>query len=87
MAVARILAKEKKGFDENSFSEELQGIVVRDYSGNITKASVNRAIDWLYSSGIIGFAGKLPECSILDFKAKDYSPKRNRTGPGFCCSW
>lgn len=68
--VARILAKEKKGFDEDSFSEELQGIVVRDYSSNITKASVNRAIDWLYSSGIIGFAGKLPECNILDFKAK-----------------
>ena len=68
--VARILAKEKKGFEEDSFSEELQGIVVRDYSSNITKASVNRAIDWLYSSGIIGFAGKLPECSILDYKAK-----------------
>ena len=67
--VARILAKEKKGFEEDSYSEELQGIVVRDYFGNITKASVNRAIDWLYSSGIIGFAGKLPECSILDFKA------------------
>lgn len=70
LGVARILAKEKKGFDEDSFSEELQGIVVKDYSSNITKASVNRAIDWLYSSGIIGFAGKLPECSILDFKAK-----------------
>ena len=68
--IARILAKEKKGFDEDSFSEELQGIVVKDYSSNITKASVNRAIDWLYSSGIIGFAGKLPECSILDYKAK-----------------
>lgn len=68
--VARILAKEKKGFDEGSFSEELQGIVVKDYSSNITKASVNRAVDWLYSSGIIGFAGKLPECSVLDFKAK-----------------
>ncbi len=68
--VARILAKEKKGFDKDSFSEELQGIVVKDYSGNISKASVNRAINWLYSSGIIGFAGKLPECSIMDFKAK-----------------
>ena len=68
--VARILAKEKKGFDKDSFSEELQGIVAKDYSSNITKASVNRAIDWLYSSGIIGFAGKLPECSVLDFKAK-----------------
>lgn len=68
--VARILAKEKKGFDKDSFSEELQGIVVKDYSSNISKASVNRAINWLYSSGIIGFAGKLPECSIMDFKAK-----------------
>lgn len=43
---------------------------MRDYSSNISKASVNRAIDWLYSSGIIGFAGKLTECSILDYKAK-----------------
>lgn len=68
--VARILAKEKKGFDKDSFSEELQGIVVKDYSSNISKTSVNRAVNWLYSSGIIGFAGKLPECSIMDFKAK-----------------
>ena len=68
--IARILAKEKKGFDKDSFSEELQGIVVKDYSSNISKASVNRAINWLYSSGIIGFAGKLPECSIMDFKAR-----------------
>lgn len=68
--VARILAKEKKGFDNDSFSEELQGIVVKDYSSNISKASINRAVNWLYSSGIIGFAGKLPECSIMDFKAK-----------------
>jgi len=50
--------------------QELQGIVVKDYSSNISKASVNRAVNWLYSSGIIGFAGKLPECNIMDFKAK-----------------
>lgn len=68
--VARILVKEKKGFDKDSLSEELQNIVVKDYSSNISKASVNRALDWLYSSGIIGFAGKLSECNILDFKAK-----------------
>lgn len=70
VSVARVLVKEKRGFDEDSFSEELQSIVVRDYSSNISKVSVNRAIDWLYSSGIIGFAGKLTECNILDFKAK-----------------
>lgn len=69
-SVARVLVKEKKGFDEDSFSEELQNIVVKDYSSNISKASVNRAIDWLYSSGIIGFAGKIKDCNILDFKPK-----------------
>ena len=62
--------KRKKDFGEDSFSEELQGIAVKDYSSNITKTSVNKAIDWLYSSGIIRFAGKLPECNFLDFKAK-----------------
>jgi hypothetical protein len=69
-SVARILVKEKKGFERDSFSEELQSIVVKGYSSNISKASVNRAIDWLYSAGIIGFAGKLTDCNILDFKAK-----------------
>lgn len=68
--VARILVKEKKGFEKDSLSEELQNIVVKDYSSNISKASVNRALDWLYSSGIIGFVGKISECNILDFKAK-----------------
>ena len=68
--VARILVKEKKGLEEDSFSEELQSLIVKDYSSNITKATVNRAIDWLYSSGMIGFAGKLPECNILEYKAK-----------------
>lgn len=69
-SIARVLVKEKKGFEQDSFSEELQSIVVKDYSSNISKASVNRAIDWLYSSGIIGFAGKITDCNILDFKPK-----------------
>ena len=69
-SVARVLVKEKKGFEKDSFSEELQNIVVKDYSSNISKASINRAIDWLYSSGIIGFAGKITECNILEFKPK-----------------
>ena len=69
-SVARVLVKEKKGFEKDSFSEELQNIVVKDYSSNISKVSVNRAIDWLYSSGIIGFAGKITNCNILEFKPK-----------------
>lgn len=68
--IARILVREKKGLDKDSFSEELQHIVVKDYSSNLSKASINRAIDWLYSAGIIGFAGKLIDCNILDYRAK-----------------
>lgn len=69
-SIARVLVKEKKGLDEDSFSEELQRIVAKDYSSNLGKSSVNRAMDWLYSSGIIGFAGKITNCNILDFRAK-----------------
>lgn len=69
-SIARILVREKKGLQEDSFTEELQRIVTKDYSSNITKATMNRAIDWLYSAGIIGFAGKVQDCKILDFKAK-----------------
>lgn len=69
-SIARVLVKEKKGFDADSFSEELQHIVAKDYSSNLGKAAVNRAMDWLYSSGIIGFAGKITNCNILDFRAK-----------------
>ena len=68
--IARVFVKEKKGLDEDSFSEELQRIVAKDYSSNLGKATVNRAMDWLYCSGIIGFAGKITNCNILDFRAK-----------------
>lgn len=69
-SVARILVKEKKGLDADSFSEELQSIVIKEYSSNLSKAEVNRAIDWLHSAGIISFAGKLTGCDILSYKAK-----------------
>jgi Predicted ATPase (AAA+ superfamily) len=69
-SVARVLAKEKKGLEQSSYSEELQKLVVQDYSSNISKVTINRAIDWLYSSGIIGFAGKVIGCNILNFKSK-----------------
>lgn len=69
-SIARVLLKEKKGLDADSFSEELQKIVAKDYSSNLGKAAVNRAMDWLYSSGVIGFAGKITNCNILDFRPK-----------------
>lgn len=68
LSVCRILNREKKGLSEDSISEELQKIVIKDYSSNISKAICNRAISWLYFSGIIGFCGKITELDILDFK-------------------
>lgn len=62
------MLREKKGLEENSISEELQKLVVKNYSSNVTKAECYRAINWLYHSGIIGFCGKIIEMDILDFK-------------------
>lgn len=69
-SVSRILLREKKGLDADSFSESLQKLVVHDYNSNISKAVCNRAINWLQSAGILDFAGKVSECKILDFKAR-----------------
>lgn len=50
---------------------------IREFTRNldISKASVNRAVNWLYSSGIIGFTGKLPECNIMDLPKHQKEPK------------
>lgn len=69
-SVSRILLREKKGLDSDSFSESLQRLVVHEYDSNISKAVCNRAINWLQSAGILDFAGKVTECKILDFKAR-----------------
>lgn len=69
LSICRILSREKKGLEEDSISEELQKLVTRDYSSNISKAVCNRAISWLRFSGIIGFCAKITELDILDFKA------------------
>lgn len=68
LSICRILNREKKGLDEDSISEELQKLVTRDYSSNISKAVCNRAISWLQFSGVIGFCGKIVEMDILNFK-------------------
>lgn len=69
LSICRILNREKRGLAEDSLSEELQKLVINDYSSNISKATCNRAISWLYYSGIIGFCGKITELDILNFKA------------------
>lgn len=69
-SVSRILIREKKGLDADNFSESLQKLVTQDYNSNISKAVCNRAMMWLQSAGILGFAGKITECSIMDFKGR-----------------
>ncbi len=59
LSICRILLREKKGLEEDSVSEELQKLVTKNYSSNLSKETCNRAISWLYHSGIIGFCGKL----------------------------
>lgn len=68
LSICRILLREKKGLEEDSISEELQKLVTKNYSNNLTKATCYRAINWLYHSGIIGFCGKITEMDILNFK-------------------
>lgn len=55
LSICRILNREKKGLAEDSLSEELQKLVINEYSSNISKVTCNRAISWLYYCGIIGF--------------------------------
>lgn len=68
LSISRILLREKKGLKEDSFSEELQKLVTKNYSSNLSKQACYRAMNWLYQSGIIGFCGKIVELDILDFK-------------------
>lgn len=70
LSISRILLREKKGLEEDSVSEELQKLVVKDYSSNISKATCYRAMNWLQHSGIIGFCGKVIELDPLDFKSR-----------------
>ena len=48
LSICRILLREKKGLDEDSISEELQKLVTKNYSSNLSKATCYRAINWLY---------------------------------------
>lgn len=68
LSICRILSREKKGLEEDSVSEELQKLVTKDYTSNISKAVCNRAISWLHFSGVIGFCAKITEMDILEFK-------------------
>ena len=78
LSICRIIKKKKKGLQEDSISEELQKLVTKNYSSNLTKTSCYRAVNWLYQSGIIGYCGKIIEMDILPIKNRPLAiPRMN----------
>ena len=69
-AIMQILVSGKKGIKESSYGEELQAIITKQYSSNITKESSNRVLQWFYTSKFIKDCDKL-----VDF---DYIKKKTR---------
>lgn len=68
LSIVRLLAREKRGIGKSSINEELHKIITKDYSSNISKSDINHAINWFYSSGIIGFCGKIDDCNTLELR-------------------
>ncbi|MCB7317767.1 AAA family ATPase [Lacrimispora sp. 210928-DFI.3.58] len=67
-AICRTLLREKKGLEKESIREELQEPVTELHSSNISKETWNRALNWLYHSGMIGYCGIMEEMDDLGFK-------------------
>lgn len=67
-AICRTLLREKKGLEKESIREELQEPVTELHSSNISKETWNRALNWLYHSGMIGYCGIMEEIDDLGFK-------------------
>lgn len=66
-AICRTLLREKKGLEKESIREELQEPVTELHSSNISKETWNRALNWLYHSGMIGYCGIMEEMDDLGF--------------------
>lgn len=63
-AIALTMLKEKKG--SSDLIDELSSVIKRNDTTNITKASISRAISWLYRSKIIGYCNQMIECNPSD---------------------
>lgn len=65
-AIAILMLREKQGIRE--LTTELSKIIYQEESGRTTKIMVNRAINWLAQSHIIGYASKSTDCDHLQIK-------------------
>jgi len=69
-AVVQMLANNKKGFGGGSYAEELQQIIVKQYSSNINKENCNRALQWFYTSKFVKDCDKLVEFDFTNIKKR-----------------
>lgn len=67
-AIVHVLAKEKKGLDERSFTKELEKILSEYSTSNITQKEIRKALNWLIESRMIFPCDKAVNCNLLDIK-------------------
>ncbi|SFC52127.1 ATP-binding protein [Clostridium uliginosum] len=69
-AIMQVLTSNKKGFKESSYTEELQKIITKQYSSNITKENCNRALQWFYTSKFVKDCDKLIDFDFTNIKKR-----------------
>ena len=69
-AIMQILVSGKKGIKESSYGEELQAIITKQYSSNITKENSNRVLQWFYTSKFIKDCDKLVDFDFTNIKRR-----------------
>ncbi len=69
-AMVQMLSSSKKGFKESSYAEELQQVITKQYSSNITKENSNRVLQWFYTSKFIKDCDKLIDFDFTNIKKR-----------------
>lgn len=69
-AIIEILARGKKGIKESNYTEELQQIITKQYSSNITKENCNRVLQWFYTSKFVKDCDKLIDFDFTNIKKR-----------------
>lgn len=69
-AIMQIFVSGKKGLKESSYGEELQNIITKQYSSNITKENSNRVLQWFYTSKFIKDCDKLIDFDFTNIKRR-----------------
>lgn len=69
-AIIQVLSNSKKGLKESSYTEELQQIITKQYSSNITKENCNRVLQWFYTSKFVKDCDKLVDFDFTNIKKR-----------------